>query len=302
MRPGEPVSAPAGPGAPGPRSAPAETGPADSPGNGRAPGEGPVPVRHRAPVVSNRKVAEETWWLELESPRIAAASVPGQFLMIGYGVENTAPPFLPRPFSVGWRSDDGRVGLLVRAFGAGTRRMSRLRAGDRALLLGPLGRPFRLEEDRPVLCVAGGVGLAPFIFLAREARARGRDVTLLYGERTGDRVFDPGLLEELSGGPAEVWTEDGARGRKGRVTEGIDLSRDPVLLGCGPDPMLRALARFARERGVELQVSVEEHMGCGVGTCQGCVVRGADGRWVKSCVEGPVFRASELDWEATPHV
>lgn len=254
------------------------------------------PVRHWAPVVSNREVAEETWWLVLESPEIAARSVPGQFVMIGFGLEDTGAPFLPRPFSVGWRSEDGRVGLLLRAFGAGTRRMARLRPGDEALLLGPLGRPFRLERGRPLQCVAGGVGLAPFIFLAGEARRAGLEVTLLYGERTGARVFDTGLLEELTGAPPEVWTEDGGAGRQGLVTEGIDLDGDPQLAGCGPDPMLRALAAFARERGVEIQLSVEEHMGCGVGTCQGCVVPGADGRWIKSCVEGPVFRASELDW------
>lgn len=266
---------------------------------GAAPGQRPTstPIRHRAPVVSNRKVAEATWWLVLDSPRIAAATLPGQFLMIGYGVDNAAAPFLPRPFSVAWTGPDGRVGLLLRAFGAGTRRMAELKPGDSALLLGPLGRPFRLEADRPTICVAGGVGLAPFILLAREARREGRDVTVLYGERTGARVFDPELLAELSGGPTEIFTEDGDLGRQGRVLEGVDPTSDARLLGCGPDPMLDALNRFARKHGFALQVSVEEHMGCGVGTCQGCVVRGADGRWIKSCIEGPVFDASDLDWE-----
>ncbi|HKK27606.1 MAG TPA: dihydroorotate dehydrogenase electron transfer subunit [Gemmatimonadota bacterium] len=254
------------------------------------------PVRHRARVLSNRRVAEATWWLELESPEIAAASRPGQFVMIGYGVDNLAPPLLPRPFSVGWRSDDGRVGLLVRTFGSGTRRMSGLEAGDETLLLGPLGRPFRLEEDRPIQCVAGGVGLAPFLFLAGEARARGREVRLLYGERTGARVFDLDLVRRLTGGPAEVWTEDGSAGRKGLVLDGIDLTEDPLLLGCGPGAMLRALADLAARRGASLQVSVEEHMGCGVGTCQGCVVPRAGGGWAKACVEGPVFDAGALDW------
>lgn len=257
-------------------------------------------LRREVEVLANRPVAEETWWLEVDAPEIAALSVPGQFLMIGYGLENTGAPFLPRPFSVGWRGPDGRVGLLLRAFGEGTRRMSRLASGDRLLLLGPLGRPFRLEEGRRTACVAGGVGLAPFLFLASEARGGGLDVTLIYGERTGDRVFDPDLLSELARGPAEVWTEDGTVGRRGRVLEGLDLSDDPVVLGCGPDPMLRALAARARERGTDLQVSVEEHMGCGVGTCQGCVVRSTDGRWVKSCIEGPVFDARALDW-SVPH-
>lgn len=257
-------------------------------------------VRDWAPVTSNRKVAEATWWLELESPEIAAASEPGQFVMIGYGIENTGAPFLPRPFSVGWVSRDGRVGLLLRTFGPGTRRMSTLREGDRALLLGPLGRPFRLEEDRPILCLAGGVGLAPFIFLAGAARRRGHRVDLLYGERTGDRVFDIDLLEQLTSGPVDVWTEDGSRGHQGLVLEGIDLADDPMLMGCGPRPMLVALCELAEERGVEVQLSVEEHMGCGVGTCQGCVVRSADGEWIKACTRGPVFRASELAWGDEP--
>lgn len=254
------------------------------------------PIRHRAPVVSNRPVAEATWWLELDSPEIAAASRPGQFLMIGFGTGNLDAPFLPRPFSVGWRSDDGRVGLLVRAFGSGTRRLSRLEAGDQVLLLGPLGRPFRPVGERPVQCVAGGVGLAPFLFLAGEWRAAGRDVRLLYGERTGARVFEPDLIERLSGVTAEVWTEDGARGRRGLVLDGIDPAAGPLLLGCGPGAMLRALAELAAGADVPLQVSVEEHMGCGVGTCQGCVVPRAGGGWAKACVEGPVFDASDLAW------
>lgn len=266
------------------------------PDEGRSPDRRPVPLRRWAPVTGRERTAENTWWLEVRAPEIASASVPGQFLMIGYGLENTGAPLLPRPFSVGGRTGEGRIGLLLRSFGAGTRRMATLDPGDEVLLLGPLGRPFRLEEGRRVLCVAGGVGLAPFLFLAGVARRGGLEVDLLYGERTAERVFDPGLLERIAGGPAEVWTEDGTAGSEGLVLEGIELDDDPLLLGCGPDPMLRALAELARERGADLQVSVEEHMGCGVGTCQGCVVRGADGRWIKSCIEGPVFDAGELDW------
>ena len=269
----------------------------------RAPARGrSAPIRHQALVVGNTRVAEQTWWLELESPAIARSSRPGQFLMIGWGLDSPGCFMLPRPFSVGWRSPDGRVGLLLRTYGTGTRRMAELRAGDAMLLLGPLGRPFDTGEDGVIVCVAGGVGLAPFLFLASEARRRGRPVRLLYGERAGDWVFDPGLIEELTGGPAEVWTEDGGAGRRGLVVDGLDLEardeagRPPVLLACGPTPMLRVVAAMAESAGVELQVSVEENMGCGVGTCQGCVVRGADGRWIKSCVEGPVFRASELAW------
>lgn len=250
-------------------------------------------------MIRNRRVAEDTWWLEVEAPRIAATSVPGQFVMIGFGLESVGAPFIPRPFSVGWRADDGTLGLLVRAFGAGTRRLGALRDDDRVLLLGPLGTAFGVVEDRPVVCIAGGVGLAPFLFLTPYWRRRGVDVRLLYGERTGSRVFDPSLIRELTGGPVEVWTEDGSVGSRGLVLEGLDLSDDPQLMACGPTPMLQAVARTSRSGGHHLQVSVEEHMGCGVGTCQGCVVPLAGGGWAKSCTEGPVFDAARLSWEET---
>jgi len=254
------------------------------------------PVRAWARVLENRPVAANTWWLELDAPAIASAARPGQFLMIGFGLAQVGAPFLPRPFSVGWRGEDGRLGILVREFGAGTRRLGTLRPGDRTLLLGPLGRPFRVDPGRPLVCVAGGVGLAPFLFLAPEARAVGSPVRLLYGERAADRVFDPVLIRELTGVEPELFTEDGGAGRRGLVLDGLAAREESLLLGCGPTPMLAALERFARARGLDLQVSVEEHMGCGVGTCQGCVVRGADGTWIKSCTDGPVFDARELAW------
>ncbi|MFQ5746742.1 MAG: hypothetical protein ACE5HF_05930 [Gemmatimonadota bacterium] len=250
--------------------------------------------RHWAPVLSNEGVAADTSWLELESPAIACESRPGQFLMLGFGCGNSSPPFLPRPFSVAWTGADGRIGFLVRGFGEGTRRLLRLREGDALLLLGPLGRPFRTETGGGWTCVAGGVGLAPFLFLA--SRTSDADVRILYGERTADRVFDAGLLESLTGRAADVWTEDGTAGRRGQVLAGLDPEESAPLLACGPEPMLRAVWDFARRHDRPLQVSVEAHMGCGIGTCQGCVVAGADGSWLKACTEGPVFDARDLGW------
>ena len=236
--------------------------------------------------------------MEFDSPAIAAGSRPGQFVMLGFGLETPETWMLPRPFSIGWRCDEGRIGILLRAFGRGTRALSRLTPGDSALILGPLGRPFDLVEGRMVECVGGGVGLAPFIFLAAELTGAGRPVRLLYGERDAAAVFDPDLLRLLTGLEPEVYTEDGSAGTAGRVTAGLDSSSDALLCACGPTPMLAAMARFAAAHGRDLQVSVEEHMGCGIGTCQGCVVRSSDGRWMKSCVEGPVFHARDLDWGA----
>lgn len=247
--------------------------------------------------MSSRAVARDTWWLEFDCPDIARGALPGQFVMLGPGLETPGTWLLPRPFSIGWRSAaGGRVGFLLRVFGLGTRALARLGEGDEALLLGPLGRPFEVDPGRDVELVAGGVGLAPFIFLAAEHPASAGELRLLYGERDAGAVFDPGLLEELTGRVPEVYTEDGSAGTEGLVTAGLDPDATASLYACGPTPMLRALAAFAGAHGRDLQVSVEEHMGCGIGTCQGCVVPGADGRWIKACVEGPVFRSTELEW------
>ena len=256
-----------------------------------------VPVSRRATLLSTRLVARDTWWQEFDCPDIAAAALPGQFVMLGVGLDAPGAWLLPRPFSVGWTGPGGEVGILLRAYGQGTRALAKLGVGQTALLLGPLGRPFD-TEGAEVECIAGGVGLAPFIFLAAREAAAGRRVRLIYGERDAGAVFDPGLIARLTNHDPELFTEDGSAGRKGLVTAGLDPASNALLLGCGPTPLLRALEAFAREHGRRLQVSVEEHMGCGIGTCQGCVVRGADGRWVKSCIEGSVFPAEELDWGA----
>ncbi len=255
-----------------------------------------VPVRSWARVLEVSRTASDTWWIELDCPQIAAGASPGQFVMLGTGLNEVAPPFLPRPFSIGAREDAGTLGFLVRVFGAGTRRLSAVKPGDELLVLGPLGRPFTLPEGRSTVCLAGGVGLAPFLFVGAEARKAGRDVRIVYGERSGDRVFDPKLIRRITGIDPDIRTEDGSLGRAGLVIDDLDLGDRPQLLACGPDRMLRACADLALRHGLPLQVSVEEHMGCGVGTCQGCVVLSAAGEWIKSCTEGPVFDAGELAW------
>ncbi len=256
----------------------------------------PGPVRAVARVIVNRRVARDTRWIELDCPNVAQHSKPGQFVMLGTGLSDVAAPFLPRPFSIGIRGERGQLGFLVREFGAGTKRLGAVRDGDELLVLGPLGRPFRLPPDRAVVCLAGGVGLAPFLFVGAARDGTGQATRIVYGERTADRVFDPGLIRSLTGVVPDIRTEDGSRGRKGLVIDDLSLDDGPQLLACGPAPMLAACVRLAREVGLPLQVSVEEHMGCGVGTCQGCVVRSASGEWIKSCTAGPVFDAGELEW------
>lgn len=259
-------------------------------------------TRAWCPVRTNERVADDTYWLELVAPEIAAQAIPGQFVMVGFGPAGYAVPFLPRPNSVAAVRDD-QVGLLIRIFGEGSRRLAALRPDELVLLLGPLGTWYELGQARQVVCVAGGVGLAPFIFLPRwvAGSAPGVQLRLLYGERRAAAVFDPARLLELCGRDAEVWTEDGELGRQGQVTEGIQLDGVDLILGCGPTPMLKQLRTLAMGAEIPCQLAVEEHMACGMGTCIGCVIEtvdpesGAEG-YSRVCVEGPVFSAERLRW------
>ncbi len=246
------------------------------------------------------RAADATFWFEFDAPEIASRAIPGQFVMIGLGLRGGGIPFLPRPMSVGW-AEGRRLGLLIRVFGEGSRRLAGLRAGEQALLLGPLGSSFELGSAKRVVCVAGGVGLAPFLFLPRWAgnHRPGAHLRLLYGERRGAAVFDPGRIRDLAGLEAEIWSEDGEVGRKGRVVEGLQPEACDLVLACGPTPMLRFVQAWAARTGVAAQLSVEERMACGVGTCVGCVVAVADDagpRYERVCVEGPVFAAERLRW------
>ncbi len=254
-------------------------------------------TRAWCPVESSERVAERTYWLELTAPEIAAAAVPGQFVMIGFGTRHQGLPFLPRPNSIA-SGRDGRIGLFIRAFGAGSRRLAELKPRESALVLGPLGRGFELGTARKILCVAGGVGLAPFLLLPGSAEA---EIRLLYGERQSDAVFDPAKIQDISGIEPEIWTEDGGLGQAGRVIDGVDLDGVELVLACGPTPMLKAVRRLAIEAGVPCQLAVEEHMACGMGTCIGCVIEtvepetGEEGHSLV-CTDGPVFPAERLRW------
>ncbi len=259
-------------------------------------------IRSWCPLVAAEEAAADTFWLEFEAPEIAGQAMPGQFVMVGFGARSWGTPFLPRPNSVA-STRDGKVGLLVRVYGEGSRRITMLKPGEQALLLGPLGNRFQLGDANKILCVAGGVGLAPFLMLpdwaSREAPTV--ELELIYGERSSGAVFDPRLIRSLSGLDAQIHTEDGSVGRPGRVTEGIDLQSVDLVLACGPTPMLKAVRALTLAAGIPCQLAVEEHMACGVGTCIGCAIEtvdpdtGAEG-YSLVCTDGPVFPAERLRW------
>jgi len=224
---------------------------------------------------------------------------PGQFAMVG--LVGGYDPLLRRPFSVaGVRQEGGRflVELLVKEVGKTTSLLRRLPVGSSLRLLAPLGEGFHLERcgPRPAL-VAGGIGLPPVLFAAQVLACRGVAFDFFFGAATQEELLLRERLAALTTGELVLCTDDGSFGEPGFVTEALRRRGEQGysrLFACGPTPMLRAVARLARSLEVPAELSLEEPMACGVGVCLGCVVRLADGSYVPSCKQGPVFPVEAL--------
>ena len=221
------------------------------------------------------------------------AGDPGQFAMVrgDFGTD----PILPRAFSL---VEAGEVGaILVRAVGKATRLLAAMRRGDPLSFLGPLGNCFTMPhaDARPIL-VAGGVGVAPLIFLAERLAEKGRRPTFVYGGRTSDDL----LFSKRIATSADLilTTEDGSLGERGLVTDPLapllEAGDTVSMYACGPEPMLEALAQMAGALHLSLEVALEQAMACGMGTCKGCAVHTTDGGFKYVCSDGPVFDAREV--------
>jgi dihydroorotate dehydrogenase electron transfer subunit len=237
---------------------------------------------------------------------------PGHFAMVRSATWGDAP-LLPRPMSLLCGGD--RPSILIKVVGEGTYRMAHASSGEPFRLLLPLGRPFDPcpEGHRPIL-VAGGVGVAPLIFLARaldEARRGGSLAGLssaadrplaLYGGRT---QADLPLVQELGDTTdLRIATEDGSRGKAGRVTVLLEQAlaelagsgQKAKVYTCGPDAMMAAVVRLCEAHGVACEVSLETPMACGYGVCLGCPVPRRSGGFLYACTEGPCVDAALINW------
>ena len=217
----------------------------------------------------------------------------GEFVMIrgDWGVH----PVLPRAFSL---VDSGATGsVLVKAVGEGTERLAAMEAGDELVVFGPLGNGYKVDDsDRNPLLVAGGVGVAPLLFLAEQLAAKGVRPTFLYGARSED---DLPLTDRIAA-VAEliITTENGAVGEQGLITAPLQrllaADNNAIIYTCGPEGMLHAVANVAAAAGVPCQVALEAPMACGMGTCKGCAVMSTDGTYKYVCYDGPVFDAGTI--------
>jgi len=263
------------------------------------------PVQVRATVLTSRRV-DAYHALTLVAPAISARFRPGQFVTIAVGGSQSSM-LGRRAFAVHDVRPDhgGTVEFVFEASGPGTQWLAALRARDVLDATGPLGRPFPVPKN-PSRCllVGDGYGSAPLFGLAARLRDRGSSVDFLLGGRSADRVFGA-LTARRSGRSATVTTADGSLGARGQVTgmleQVIREARTEVVYACAPVSVLRDVTAMAGRYTIPVQAMVDVPMACGIGVCMGCAlpVTGTDGitRIVRSCVDGPVFRADLVRWD-----
>jgi dihydroorotate dehydrogenase electron transfer subunit len=262
-----------------------------------------------ARILENRPVGGYFRLVLEDRHGVLADALPGQFLNLK--VQPGWSPLLRRPFSIA-RLRRGRgkaleVEVLYAVVREGTRLLSQKVQGGTVDVLGPLGRPFpHLDREHPALLVGGGIGIPPLIYLAEHLVARRVPVSVFLGARTGADVVGREVFRGL-GVPLAVYTDDGSLGHRGFVTDllarHLGSGRCPkgtVIHACGPRPMFRSITEIARKHRTPAYLSWEESMACGLGICLTCscpVVEGEALRMVRTCVEGPVFEASQIRWD-----
>lgn len=242
-------------------------------------------------ILENTPVCAGSLRMVLDAPEIARASQPGQFVMIKAweGLE----PFLPRPFSIHCAdAEAGRLELLYKVVGRGTHIMERLLPGDTLTILGPLGHGFPLEASMERIALVGrGIGIAPLLLLAQEARKQGTEVHVYLSAKDEDHLFAKDRFAAL-GCRVQATCEGGAL-----VTDFFqqDLERHhfDAAYSCGSKRLAGEIRRLQKALGFAAYISLEEHMACGIGSCKGCICtvheQGGDTHYENVCKSGPVF-------------
>lgn len=272
-------------------------------------------------IILNCRLNDKYFRLVFKSEDIAERALPGQFVEIK--VSDSAVPLLRRPLSIhkvshqvtkspGHRIKKEKtqdlIELLYEAVGEGTELLSQKRSGECLDVIGPLGNGFSLSHPiiRIPILIAGGMGVAPLLFLAEKLVHSPQSTVhvkplVLIGARTKDGILCEKDFKKL-GCEVKIATDNGSQGYRGKVTDllknilsTIDC-RLSTIYACGPKPMLKELCNIVSSRNITAQVSLESHMACGIGACLGCVVSTRQG-FKRVCKDGPVFSADQLLWE-----
>lgn len=248
-------------------------------------------------VTENLRLHSHYALLKLTAPEKLPEMHPGQFAEIR--VDGSPATFLRRPISINY-VDRGKneVWFLIQLIGEGTKHLGEAKVGDVINVLLPLGNGFTMPQNPSdkLLLVGGGVGTAPMLYLGEQLAKSGSHPTFLLGARTSKDLLQ---LEQFQNyGEVYTTTEDGSHGERGYVTQHSILVKKNFerIYTCGPKPMMMAVAKFAKSKGINCEVSLENTMACGIGACLCCVENTTEGH-LCVCKEGPVFNINKLLWQ-----
>ena len=249
-------------------------------------------------VVRREDFSDVTYLLEISQPEMARAAHPGQFVIVMSTPEGERVPLTIADFD----HERGTITLVIQAIGKTTRQMQRdLRVGDSLYaFVGPMGHPSKTDGVKKVVCVGGGLGVAPVYPQARAFHEAGAYVIGVIGFRNKDLVFWEDKFRAVCD-EFIVCSDDGSVGMKGLVTEGIKLAASQHsdidrLIAIGPPIMMRSCSELTKTLGIKTVVSLNPVMVDGTGMCGGCRVR-VGGRTRFACVDGPEFDAHDVDFD-----
>lgn len=249
--------------------------------------------KETAKVISQEALTDDVFSMWIQTEKIAGDAVCGQFISV---YTKDGSKLLPRPISLcEVDGEKGKLRIVYRTVGSGTKEFSGYKPGDSIEIMGPLGNGFPLKGKKAFL-IGGGIGIPPMLQLAKNLNC---EKQIIAGYR--DATF---LTEDLEKwGSVYVATEDGSQGTKGTVIDAIRENRlnADIIYACGPTPMLRAIKQYAAENQMECYLSLEEKMACGIGACLACVCQSKDVdehshvHNKRICKDGPVFAAEEVE-------
>lgn len=235
--------------------------------------------------------------LKMSSSLLLPEILPGQFAEIR--IDGSPTTFLRRPISINYVDrEHNEIWFLIQLVGDGTRRLAEAKPGDTINVMFPLGNSFSIPQQKSanLLLVGGGVGIAPMLYLGDQLSRKGFKPTFLLGARSDKDLLQ--IKDFSTYGSVYTTTEDGSHGEQGYVTQHSILKnmKFDQIYTCGPKPMMIAVAKYAKERSINCEVSLENTMACGIGACLCCVENTIEGH-LCVCKEGPVFNINKLLWQ-----
>lgn len=248
-------------------------------------------------IIEKRDLTPTIKLVKVVAPAIARKAQAGQFIILRLHDHAERIPLTIADYS----RDEGTITIVLQVVGKSTEELATLKVGDDILnFAGPLGEPSEIKNYGIVICIGGGVGVAPIYPIARSLHQAGNRIISIIGARSADLLFYESEMRIVSD-QFQVVTDDGSKGRKGLVTGALEdllTSKEhlDLVFAVGPVPMMRAVAEITRTYGVKTIVSLNPVMVDGTGMCGGCRVT-VGGTTKFACVDGPDFDAHQVDFQ-----